>query len=174
MADADATAATYLVRARCAGRPIVVDGVLPEVVDQLRSIILTQWLTSTTTPTLAVGAWKSPEEFLSWQSEPIRALRGAIRREIGGDVEPTGWAMVGRRGARHPRHHHAWAIVSGVYYVDPGDRPAPTIFEVPGQADVEVEAVVARLVLFPSQLWHRVDPYAGDRPRVTVAFDIRR
>lgn len=174
MTDAGATAAAYLARSRCAGRPLVVDGVCPEVVDPLRALLLTAWLTSFSTPTLAIGGWKSSEELLAARDEPIRVLRAAIQRAIGGDVETVGWAMVGRHGTRHPRHHHAWSVLSGVYYVDPGDRPAPTVFEVTGEGDVEVDAVTARLVLFPGGLWHRVDTYAGDRPRVTVAFDVRR
>ena len=35
-------------------------------------------------------------------------------------------------------------------------------------------AVYWRLVLFPSYMWHGTVPFAGDEPRLTVAFDLVR
>ncbi len=83
--------------------------------------------------------------------------------------------MVNRRGSQHPRHNHRGAIVSGVYYVRAGDALAPpTIFEIAGEQELHVEPLAGRLALFPASLYHRVPKYAGDEPRITIAFDALR
>ncbi len=91
----------------------------------------------------------------------------------GGRGVLSGWAMVNRSGAHHPRHVHHGATVVGVYYVDPGDADAPTIFEA-ADREVAVAAAPGRLALFAGSTWHRVAAYAGEQPRITIAFDVRR
>ena len=62
----------------------------------------------------------------------------------------------------------------GVYYVDPGeDLSPPTVCETAG-GEIAVEPHPGRLMLFHGTTWHRVERYDGDKPRITIAFDVRR
>jgi hypothetical protein len=180
----------WQIRTRCSGAPIVYDGVRPELCPALRDAILDRAGLGTQTrepemparersrsetfPTLNIGGWKSTDDLLTWPVHAIRELRNVLCREYLGGAQPIGWAMVNRLGSHHPWHHHGGSVVSGIYYVDPGDESsAATTFEV-ADGEIEVEPGSGRLVLFPGDLWHRVGAYAGQKPRITIAFDVRR
>ncbi len=108
------------------------------------------------------------------------------------------WANVNRAGDGNRPHGHAGAYWSGVYWVDDGDAdtdPAagglleladprgilPTMVAPHLRCAIEAcagegggQAVTPRagtLVLFPAWLIHSVTPYAGLRPRISVAFN---
>lgn len=154
---------------------VVVDDFHPDLARALRAEILSRASRAAgSAPSLNIGGWKSGEGFFGWAHPAVEALHAALRDAFG--AKPiVGWAMVNRSGSHHPRHRHDGSLVSGVYYVDPGeDPPASTIFEIPGRGDVAVVPDVGRLVLFPGSIWHRVPTCDGDAPRVTVAFDVRR
>lgn len=165
--------------------PIVLDGVCVDLVGDLREAVLHLERSRASAPSLNRGGWRSGE-ILSWRAPCARALRDAIldcaQVEIG--IRPThleGWAMVNRPGDHHPRHVHQGALWSGVYYVDPGGEPhAPTVFEASADLEISVVPAPGRLVLFPGDMWHRVDRLAcpggaqAESPRVTIAFDVRR
>ena len=172
----------WQIRTRCAGAPIVYDGVRPDLCAALREAILDRSGTSsrapgqgaTTFPSLNVGGWKSSDDLFSWPRPAIHELRDVLRREYLSGAELVGWAMVNRLGSHHPWHHHGGSVVSGIYYVDPGDESsAATTFEV-ADGEIEVEPGPGRLVLFPGDLWHHVGAYAGREPRITIAFDVRK
>ena len=102
------------------------------------------------------------------------------------------WANVNRRGQYNQIHIHPGSTWSGVYYVDAGERPtdqphngvltfinpnlasAATFFPktLPNRIAVTPEA--GRMVLFPSYLQHLVHPYWGERPRISVAFNVQK
>jgi hypothetical protein len=88
--------------------------------------------------------------------------------------------MVNRAGSQHPRHQHRIASLSGIYYVTSGSEDAitPTIFEchynVSQHYDLEIEPDPGRLVLLNGMMWHRLPIYAGEIPRITIVFDVRR
>lgn len=181
--DGPAGIGTWQIRSRCAGAPVVFDGVHPELCPDLRSAVLAKsraWSNETATspsyPSLNVGGWKSSEDFFSWPYPSVRQLREVLRREYLRGGDPIGWTMVNRSGSHHPRHHHGHSVLSGVYYVDPGDptTSAPTVFETADGHEVRVEPAPGRLALFPSDLWHHVPAYTGASPRITIAFDVRR
>jgi hypothetical protein len=153
---------------------MVVEGVAVDLLDDLRDIILSRASATPSQPSLNRGGWKSDDKLLSWNIPCARALREALRGRVGGG-EPIGWAIVNRRGSRHLRHRHG-SIVSGVLYVDSGDDAvaSPTIFEIADGRQVAVEALSGRLVMFPGDMEHWVAEYQGERPRITVAFDLRR
>ena len=83
-------------------------------------------------------------------------------------------------------HIHASGWLSGVYYAQlpdsapGGDDHAGWIeFGRPGYdlpaTGAQVRAIapeVGRLLFFPSYFFHRTIPFRGDRPRVSVAFDL--
>ena len=104
----------------------------------------------------------------------------------------TTWANVSRRGHYNRGHVHPGCTWSGVYYVDAGDADsddtdsgllilqhpivAATMTFFPGLTpDYHAFRPVSGLmVVFPSYLGHEVQPYGGDRPRISVAFNIKR
>jgi hypothetical protein len=166
----------HQIRTRLAGCPVVHEDVRVDLASDLRDAVMTRARPRAhSAPSLNVGGWKSSEGFFAWGDAAVVALHEAIRSILERPLEVAGWAMVNRRGSHHPRHRHIGSIVSGIYYVDPGElQSSPTTFELGDGSEVAVDPRPGRLVLFPGDLWHRVDPYAGERARITIAFDVRR
>lgn len=102
------------------------------------------------------------------------------------------WANVNRVGDFNKTHVHPGATWSGTYYVDPGEpapdephgtpfnllNPAPAVANcffaslLPGGILVRPEAGL--MILFPSYVPHLVFPHRGKRPRISIAFNLRR
>lgn len=167
---------------QCRAEPIVFDNVRPELCAALEQVILGRMQTDRRQRigSLNVGGWKSAEDFFSWADPAVQELRHTIVEMIGAR-SPVGWTMVNRAGSQHPRHQHRAASLVGVYYVTAGspDAITPTVFECPcdgrpKQSELEVEPHPGRLVLCRGETWHRLPVYAGDLPRITIAFDVRR
>ena len=110
----------------------------------------------------------------------------------------TAWANVNRAQDSNRPHGHPGAFWSGVYWVDDGDAgDDPSVGGMLELADPRgilpsmvaphlacaIEACAGdgsgrlvtpragTLVLFPAWLIHSVTPYAGQRPRISVAFN---
>lgn len=176
---------TQLV-SQCRDAPVVLDGVRAEVCDALKQVIVgrMQGSQGRRVGSLNVGGWKSGEDFFTWPEASVQELRYAIGAIVGTTKSLVGWAMVNRAGSQHPRHQHRLARLVGVYYVTSGspEALAPTIFECPcdggvrpsGRYELAVDPHPGRLALFRGETWHRVPVYAGDLPRITIAFDVRR
>ena len=104
------------------------------------------------------------------------------------------WFHVTRQGGYFPHHNHPLASWSLVYCADPGDEDAPDfesghlVFHDPRATAsmyldtanrqmrrefsfdaVRMRPVAGDVLIFPSYIMHAVEPYAGRRPRVTVA-----
>ena len=128
--------------------------------------------------------------------ELVNVATGRYYKLYGGS-EPirwriTTWANVSRRGDYNRGHVHPGCTWSGVYYVDAGDARvddkdsgllvlahpvgAATMTFFPGLTpDYHAFRPVSGLmVAFPSYLSHEVQPYRGDRPRISIAFNIKR
>lgn len=111
-------------------------------------------------------------------------------------IQSHTWFHITRPGGQFGLHNHPMASWSGVYCVDPGDSPpedpgsgaltfvnptglahmfhdgANTHVRRPyGSGDLVYPARAGRLVLFPSWVFHHVQPYRGTRERITVAFN---
>jgi len=69
----------------------------------------------------------------------------ALPAEIAAGAGGSGWLRVGRQGSPTAPRLEAEHFV----------KPEPGL-----------------LVLFPAYLWHGVEPFASDSPRLTVAFDV--
>jgi len=107
------------------------------------------------------------------------------------------WANVNEKGAYNESHdHYSWSnlpLWSGIYYVDPGRSSdggtvgGETVFELeapieiarPKQRngsslvhEITIEPQPGLMVLFPSTLRHRVEPYRGDSRRITIAWNL--
>ncbi len=172
--------------AQCRSEPAVFDDVRPELCAALEQVILDRMQNDRRrkTGSLNVGGWKSGEDFFSWPDPSVQELRQTIVDLVGAKA-PVAWAMVNRAGSHHPRHQHRIASLSGVYYVSAGSADAitPTVFECPCDSQpvrasdrykLEVEPHPGRLVVCRGETWHSLPVYAGDLPRITIAFDVRR
>ena len=104
-----------------------------------------------------------------------------------------GWINVNRAGDRNLLHCHPGSFLSGVYYVkvphgmsggqvlfrDPRG-PAVAMYEAPQielpwvgtGVGIPFSPVTGLLLLFPAWLEHRVEPFAGDGERISVAFNL--
>ena len=103
--------------------------------------------------------------------------------------EIEAWANINRRGNYNSAHIHEPKFVwSGVYYVDPGDVDPPSgdikfedrsgvAKEVlrnadPFEREVAVRPEAGLMIMFPVTLFHYVEPYLGQRPRISIAFNL--
>ena len=103
-----------------------------------------------------------------------------------------GWANVCRAGGYHVLHNHATYHWSGVYYVAAGtqvpEQARSGVIEMqdprgftemsgtPGNPfgrTLAVTPVDGILLVFPSWLYHWVNPYEGEGERISIAFNAR-
>jgi tetratricopeptide (TPR) repeat protein len=112
-------------------------------------------------------------------NDPLR------RRNTGAYRFNGSWSVRLRTMGFHQNHVHPRGWISSACYIalpervdDPANREGVLAFGEPGiitapalppQHDLRPEA--GTLVLFPSYFWHGTVPFAGDQPRLTVAFD---
>jgi uncharacterized protein (TIGR02466 family) len=103
-----------------------------------------------------------------------------------------GWINLNREGDRNLLHCHPGAFLSATYYVkvptgmkggdiwfrDPRGA-AVAMYETPGIAlpwvgsgvGVPIAPQSGRLLIFPSWLEHRVEPFEGEGDRISIAFN---
>ena len=95
------------------------------------------------------------------------------------------WSVRLRTSGFHHNHVHPRGWISSACYIDLPDSMAdattrggvltfaePGILTAPAlHAEHEVRPEAGMLVLFPSYFWHGTVPFAGERTRLTVAFD---
>lgn len=105
------------------------------------------------------------------------------------------WFHITRAGGHFPPHNHANAAWSAIFCVDPGDENVAedhnsgrvTFFDPRFGANMYLDPAnrgwsqpinfnsrrfrlrPADLVIFPSYLLHSIEPYVGERPRITIA-----
>jgi uncharacterized protein (TIGR02466 family) len=117
--------------------------------------------------------------------------------EYGHRPSPMGWTLqawanVNRAGDFNKAHTHPDATWSGTYYVDDGEPGAdapngtPIHFFDPlrGRSKTFMPLILpismslrpepGMMILFPSYLPHAVSPHRGSRPRISIAFNLRR
>jgi thioredoxin-like negative regulator of GroEL len=103
-----------------------------------------------------------------------------------GRFRPAGaWSVRLSSGGYHTDHVHQRGWISSAFYVSlppvmepqaahagwlrlgrPGITTKPAL-----DPDFRVKPEPGKLVLFPSYMWHGVEPFESDAPRLTVAFD---
>ena len=76
------------------------------------------------------------------------------------------WTNFAYKGDDNPQHNHAGLLSGVIYYKNHGH---PTIFD---DYNVAYEGKDGTMVLFPSQVWHHVEPQVVDTERITLAFNI--
>ena len=99
------------------------------------------------------------------------------------------WANINYKGDWNAPHEHLPCTWSGVFYVDPGEPPregsegsleGQVLFFDPMPLGKEwkrppaagYKPVAGTMLLFPSFLTHMVAPYYGEKPRISIAFNI--
>lgn len=141
--------------------------------------------------------WQAPEieTLKGWITAAVKQVTQITSRtkgEVSGKLEMHAWANISRRNAYNKIHHHPNHTWSGVYYVAIGesdsDWPESGVLEfldprfgvdmldVPGNpfgGKVRVEPAPGMMLLFPSWLYHYVNPYQGDDTRISIAFNVK-
>jgi uncharacterized protein (TIGR02466 family) len=96
------------------------------------------------------------------------------------------WLNKTEKGQSHHRHWHPNSVLSGIVYLSTSGDSGKTRFVSSDYSTFEFEAneaniynsktwtitpEVGKILIFPSSLEHMVDPYEGDEPRITLAFN---
>ena len=123
---------------------------------------------------------------------PIRSYIDGLkgRDDVLGARVATGYRFAGawsvrlRPGGLHVDHIHPMGWISSAFHVElpaaienghegwlkfgePGAVTNPAL-----TAEYFVKPKAGTLVLFPSYMWHGTEPFAGDEPRLSIAFDV--
>jgi hypothetical protein len=146
----------------------------------------THLLTGSPDPAIraAFGAFDAPVraylQAMSSGQSPVPA------RNQGGYRVQGAWSVLLGRGGHHADHLHTEGWISSAFYVEVPDRVAapgvregwlrfgapPIATPTPCPPQRYVQPKPGRLVLFPSYMWHGVEPFESDEQRLTMAFDL--
>ena len=145
--------------------------------DDLSRLILTMSESGAPSyPTMNVGGWKSDEKFFDTPHHAVMHLKMELEPYLLG-MKYDGWAMVNRSGSYHTSHQHTNVLLSGVFYVYPGDPSTPTVFDVDldgKRAKFTPNVSPGTLITFPEGMWHSVPIYRGSRPRITIVLNAKK
>jgi uncharacterized protein (TIGR02466 family) len=136
------------------------------------------------------------ERLIHHMHEMVEEATGRLYAQYGRPPETfswtlTAWANISRRGNYNNIHTHPSATWSGVYYVDHGEsnftaegttiqlsdpNPARTNIFFPDLpiGNFRFRPQPGLMILFPSYVPHAVPPHQGDRPRISIAFNMRK
>jgi uncharacterized protein (TIGR02466 family) len=139
---------------------------------------------------------KAGERLVKHMHEMVGEATHRLYAEFAHEPKPldwmlSAWANVNRRGDFNQMHTHPGATWSGVYYVDHGEsnpdaagtslnlcdpNPARTNIFFPelSASNIMIKPEPGLMILFPSYVPHVVPPHGGDRPRISIAFNVRR
>jgi uncharacterized protein (TIGR02466 family) len=139
--------------------------------------------------------WSLPavETLRGWVTEAVQHMVASTAhgKAVRGSIQAVAWANVMRHGCFHRIHNHPASAWSGVYYVDPGTPaanhshsgvfeimdPRPHTEMVPTPGSPFGQRAIFRpepglMLVFPSWLYHFVNPYYGTGARISIAFNI--
>lgn len=120
----------------------------------------------------------------------LRTLAGRVPAAFRWTFEA--WANVNRAGDFNRTHIHGMSTWSGTYYVDDGDPPASeangtaieitdpcaqrstTFFPTVLPPGIFIRPQPGLMIVFPSYVPHMVMPHRGRRPRISIAFNLRK
>jgi hypothetical protein len=118
----------------------------------------------------------------------LEFFRRALKRTTA--VADNVWANVSRDGDYCKPHSHHRTMASVVYFLDPGDADAddpeagrfsivdPRLAQCCGLEEGHVttplyaDMTPGGFIMFPGAVVHAVNPYRGQRPRITLAWNI--
>ena len=134
-----------------------------------------------------IPAWDAPAAALIHARALLFAHRTVSRRAVYADAT---WASVYRAGDYCMPHSHLRSNLSIVYMLDPGDEnPQDALAGRLCFADPRIDACcphepgrvtqhvlptmsAGTMLIFASDYLHSVNPYHGDRPRITLSWNI--
>jgi hypothetical protein len=146
---------------------------------ELKSCILETRQTDPGLQASNVGGWHSACTLHDWPSETVGELMSQILLlppdATAQRYDIKAWANVNEYGHSNRLHNHAGNhnVWSGFYVVDAGD-PNSGGFTVFPAEEISIEPVTGMVFMFPADRDHEVEPYTGERPRITIAFNLRR
>ena len=76
------------------------------------------------------------------------------------------WTNFAYKGDDNPRHNHAGFLSGVIYYKN---HRHPTMFD---DYNCSYEGLDGTMVMFPSQVFHHVEPQQQNKERITLAFNI--
>jgi uncharacterized protein (TIGR02466 family) len=140
--------------------------------------------------------WPVPEVGIlrGWITDAVQHMVAASveGKPVHGSFGILAWANVARTGHYHRVHNHPSSAWSGVYYVEVGapdpaqplsgvleicdPRPFTEMISTPGSPfgkRVIFRPEPGTMVLFPSWLYHFVNPVSGTGERISIAFNVR-
>jgi len=98
------------------------------------------------------------------------------------------WAIVNGKFASNAYHNHPHSLLSGAYYLQTDDQSGAIVFRDPREGalllappvaeftpwtyqSARYQPVPGRMILFPSWLYHAVEPNLSDRERISLSFN---
>lgn len=135
------------------------------------------------------------DEDIRWLMERIGMVSATCIKDFEGEREyynlrmVGAWVNINEKGQWNAPHQHLPNVWSGVFYVDAGEKsaqaehgslegdilfydPLPLGKQWRRPPTVSYQATTGNMLLFPSFLTHMVAPYHGDRPRISIAFNL--
>jgi uncharacterized protein (TIGR02466 family) len=99
------------------------------------------------------------------------------------------WAMVNEKNAFNVLHHHPNSMLSGVYYVKVPENSGNIYFYDPRSGaqmllppfeqmtsltigKISYKPIEGMFLIFPSWLWHGVEPNTSDENRICLSFNV--
>lgn len=93
------------------------------------------------------------------------------------------WGNKSEKGQSHHGHAHPYSVISGTYYLTTSKEGGETWFQYPATKWAQlflsydqylykvVRPEAGKLILFPSNIYHGVDPNKDEATRYTISFD---
>jgi uncharacterized protein (TIGR02466 family) len=172
-----------------------------EVNGELRRIILDREQSEASQNHANAGGWHSRRDLLEWPECAVGVLKGWIREAVdhvvgsaivmmhgptaatpdGNNLSIKGWANVSRRGNYHRIVYYVSVGSDAADYplsgllelLDP--RPFTEMIPTPGDPfgqKLVIKPETGMIVIFPSWMYHFVNPYHGEGERISVAFNV--
>jgi uncharacterized protein (TIGR02466 family) len=121
-----------------------------------------------------------------WFADCLEKVRADLKLPFERLVISQSWATKTQSGEAHHRHTHPNSYVSGVFYLTSAVDGKTEFFRkdywydfflcplsnLTQRVSCAESAVAGRLLIFPSNLEHKVAVYRGDFPRFTIAFNV--
>jgi uncharacterized protein (TIGR02466 family) len=123
------------------------------------------------------------QEIHNWINSCIEELRDQYKLPFEKIILTESWFNKSIKNGKHHLHTHPSSLISGILYLT-SHETGPTVFRIKdpwkktdliaidGQYKyVYVKPVAGKLILFPSNLIHSVDPFSEEGERYTLAFN---
>lgn len=120
------------------------------------------------------------QKYYDWLTE---LSHGSMSFDIGIEA----FYQVMEKGDHHMMHNHSaltnTTFISGCFYVDGGDagkefggvfRPIlnPYIIQEGDENAVDITPTENKIIMLPSNVYHEVSPYFGEKKRIVIAFNV--